>query len=300
MVRIPIYILIHIVISLLVAASVSANEGEVIRSVEYATYDGLDSKGDLTGKQRKLLADIYMPANDSLANEQGKLPTVLMVHGGAWFSGNKAHVALHARDVAKAGYVVVAVNYRLAPRYKYPAQLEDLRSALRFIRTNAEKYHFDTGRIAGYGYSAGAQLVAMLAVTQNEDKKNLVEGAPVRAVVAGGTPCEFSWIPERSERLAFWLGDSREKKPEAYANASPTTFVNQGDPPLFLFHGTKDRIVPIESAQRMNRLLEERQVPHEFHLVKDADHMRAFLDSESRVNAIGFLKKHLAKKPSKD
>jgi len=273
----------------------NADELQVVRSVEYATYEGRDAKGNLTGKTKKLLADIYLPNLPKGDSEEvvGSFPTVLMVHGGAWFSGNKAHVTLHARDVAEAGYAVVAVNYRLAPHYKFPAQMEDLRSALRFIRSNAEKYKFDTDRIAAYGYSAGAQLAALLAVTQNEDPKNVVKGARVRAVVAGGTPCEFSWIPERSERLAFWLGSSRAEQPAAYANASPTTFVNEGDPPLFLFHGTKDRIVPYGSPKQMKTLLEKNHVPHAFFTVKDADHMRAFLDPKPRVAAVRFLEKHL-------
>ena len=138
-------------------ARVLADDLRVVRSVEYAIYDQRDAKGNLTGKKRKLLADIYLPsasttkAETNYDPEKDKnttlYPTVLMVHGGAWFSGNKAHVTLHARDVAAVGFAVVAVNYRLAPHYKFPAQLEDLRSALQFIQSNAEKYSFDTERI---------------------------------------------------------------------------------------------------------------------------------------------------------
>lgn len=256
---------------------------ETIYSVEYATFkkNGSDEKGSL-------LADIYQPKGD------GPFPTILMVHGGAWFSGNKSHVSLHARSAADAGYAVVAINYRLAPRYKFPAQLVDLRSGLRFIKENKQKYSFDTERIAAYGYSAGAHLVSLLGVTQNEAKENLIDGAEVKAIVAGGTPCEFSWIADDSERLSFWLGGSREQKPKVYKNASPTSFVDAKDPPFFFFHGTADQIVPLSSAQTMKKLLVEKNVENSFHTVPRASHMGAFMDQKARGLAIQFLGKELS------
>lgn len=277
---------------------------EVTYSVEYATYDERDLKGKVTGRERKLLTDIYLPKGE------GPFPTVLMVHGGAWFSGNKAHVTLHARDVAKAGYAVVAINYRLAPSYKFPAQLHDLRKGLSFIQQNADRYRFDTKRVAGYGYSAGAHLVALLGVTQNEptklkgqakdlDRDLRPDQQPTKplpklaAVVAGGAPCEFSWIPSDSQRLAFWLGGSREDRPEAYRAASPISFVDAEDPPTCFFHGTKDQIVPLESARTLEKLLAKQGVTTEFQVIPGADHLRAFINPKSRSTAIQFLDRHL-------
>ena len=280
---------------------------EVTYSVPYAEHEELDSRGSPTGKTRSLLADIYLPKRkgpkregpkrervkregqpESLQPKNGH-PTLLMVHGGAWFSGNKAHVSLHARNAAESGYAVVAINYRLAPKYKFPAQVEDLRAGLGFIRDHAEEYNFDTHRIAAYGYSAGAHLVSLLGVLQNESDENRVEGAKVRAVVAGGTPCEFSWIAEDSERLSFWLGGSRKDRPETYRNASPVSFVNRGDPPMFIFHGSKDFIVPIESSKKLHGLLVEQGVKTEYRTVPKANHLGAFVDAKSRTAAIEFL-----------
>lgn len=284
---------------------------KVIRSVEYAQYSaGEDSEA----AQKSLLADVYLP------QEPGPFPTILMVHGGAWFAGSKADVSSHARHAANLGYAVVAINYRLAPTYKFPAQLDDCRSALRWINDNAERYSFDVNRIAAYGYSAGAHLVCLLGVTQNcnaDVSADIESGGTktadlrssesdpihhevdamklpiVKAIVAGGAPCEFSWIPLQSERLAFWLGGSREKLPKRYSDASPTSFVDDADPPTFFFHGTTDRIVPLSSAEKMNSLLEQQGVHSILHIVPDASHFGAFINRNARKLAIQFLDEQL-------
>lgn len=235
-------------------------------------------------------ADIYLPTG------KGPFPTLLMVHGGAWFSGNKAHVSLHARHAATSGFAVVAINYRLAPAHPFPAQLDDCKLALSWIQTNADRVGFDTDRIAGYGYSAGAHLVGLLAATQNdadEDQPQSEDQLKLKAVVCGGTPCEFSWIPLRSERLAFWLGGSREKLPDAYEQASPLAFVDKGDPPVFMFHGDADRIVPISSPQKMKQQLDRAGVDAELLVLPKADHFRGFINEKARESAIGFLAKKL-------
>jgi dipeptidyl aminopeptidase/acylaminoacyl peptidase len=118
--------------------------------------------------------------------------------------------------------------------------------------------------------------------------------------VAGGAPCEFSWIASDSERLAFWLGGSRDKMPNVYAAASPITFVDEKDPPTFFFHGKADRIVPISSAQKMRQQLEAKGVPSNFHTVLDANHLGAFVNSDARKRAIEFLDSQLKQtKPEK-
>lgn len=239
----------------------------------------------------RLIADIYRP------DGEGPFPTILMVHGGAWFAGDKAHVSLHARHAAERGFAVVAINYRLAPGHKFPAQLEDCRTALVWIRDNAKRYAFDTERIAAYGYSAGAHLVCLLGTSENEVRSSpdSTNGRrpPLRALVAGGAPCEFSWIPADSERLAFWLGGSRRDSPEIYLQASPLSFVDSEDPPIFLFHGTNDRIVPISSAERMKRALDAKRVPSSLYVVQGGSHFGTFINADARRSALAFLAKHM-------
>jgi triacylglycerol lipase len=258
---------------------VLADDVEVTRSVPYVRR----------GK-KQILADIYRPSNAS-----GPLPVILMVHGGAWFSGDKVHVTLHARYAARAGFAVVAINYRLAPQHKFPAQLEDCQAAMQWIAENAEGYGFDLDRVAAYGYSAGAHLVCLLGTTLNEPqivgrRRALPE---LRAIVAGGSPCEFGWIPEESERLAFWLGASRAKRPDLYRTASPIDHVDAGDPPMFFFHGSDDRIVPLSSPKLMIERLAAHGVTTDLHVSDDAGHIQAFVREEPRRLAISFLNSRL-------
>lgn len=262
----------------------------LIRSVTYATH----------GKEKPILADLYLPVD-----EQEPHPTILMVHGGAWFSGNKVHVTRHAQSAAEAGYAVVAINYRLAPRHKFPAQLNDCTQALRWIGTHADEYGFDVDRVAAYGYSAGAHLVCLLGMTQGgielevpvgvDNQTDLDDLPTLKAIVAGGTPSEFSWIPQESTRLAFWLGGSRQALPNVYTQASPTTHVDPLDPPVFLFHGSSDRIVPVSSANRLAKELKANQIDSTLFVIPEAGHMTAFFHDEARQRAIRFLDQRLGR-----
>ena len=239
----------------------------VYRGIEYAKPDN-----------HRLLADIYVPEGE------GPFPGVLMVHGGAWMSGHKGHVAGHAHQLMKRGYTVMSINYRLAPKHKFPAQIDDCRTALRWMRQNAKNYHIDTTRIAGFGYSAGGHLVCLLALNQSEHPEEHLQ-----AVVAGGAPCKFENVPPDSPVLAYWLGGTRRELPVVYREASPTTFVGRDDPPVFFFHGEDDLLVRPRSSKALHDLLAENDVRTEFHLVPEAGHLKAFFDRNAPQRAADFL-----------
>lgn len=253
-------------------------EIQLDRNIPYKKY----------GDDHQLLADVYLPKHP------GPYPTVLMIHGGAWFAGSKGHVALHARHAALRGYAVVAINYRLAPIHKFPAQLEDCEAALAWIRSDKHEYSFQKDCLATYGYSAGAQLACLVGLRPRAE----MEKNPIKAIVAGGTPCEFSWIPADRRTLAYWLGGSREQLPEIYREASPISFVSKGDPPVHLFHGDADRVVPIRSPQKMQQALQTESVEVHLHVLPQRGHMRTFLDDASREQAVAFLDQKLKTKPS--
>ena len=290
----------------------AAAEVRIQRSIPYKTLsDGT-----------QLLADVYLPSADIRSQDARPLhPALLMIHGGAWFSGNKVHVSSHARFAAEHGYVVVAINYRLAPQYPFPAQIDDCRDALLWMKEQAATYEIDAQRLGVYGYSAGGQLACLLGCSQNNRRQVASQVAsqqvsqpigqagrpspeadkglpPVRAVVAGGAPCEFSWVPAEATTLVYWLGGTRAAKPDQYAAASPIEFVDAKDPPTFLFHGTGDRIVPLATAQRMIQRLSRAEVESRLHLVPDANHIQAFLDEPARGKAIEFLDHHLRARTS--
>lgn len=115
-----------------------------------------------TGSGQSLLMDVYYPPHPDTA-----WPAVVIIHGGLWMSGDKSNdVALRfAPALLEAGYLVVSVNYRLAPQYPYPAQLNDVKCAVRHLRANAAQYNINPDRIAALGHSSGGHLAAMLGVT---------------------------------------------------------------------------------------------------------------------------------------
>ena len=132
------------------------------------------------------------------------------------------------------GYVACSIDYRLAPKHPFPAQIDDCKAAVRWLRCHAKEFKMDAARIGGYGYSAGGQLVALLGVT---DRNDGLEGPDATAdspstrlqcVVAGGAPCDFRSMPADSIGLAYWLGGSRAEKPLAYQQASPLQFRHGG------------------------------------------------------------------------
>ena len=266
--------------ALLVRAAVSvAGEFVVIRDVPYVAREG-----------HELLADIYVP------HGEGPFPGVLIVHGGGWRSGNKTRLARFGEKLAAEGYTAVAINYRLAPEHLFPAQIDDCKSAVRFMRKNAAKYKADGAHLGALGYSAGGHLVALLGVT---DPSNGLEGPDadgtstrLQCFVAGGAPCDFRHTPPVTD-LSFWLGGTRAEKPEVYELASPISFVTKDDPPAFFFHGDADVLVPIFGARRMVGKLTEVGVPAELYAIPGAGHGQAAVNPAAADKAVKFFDEHL-------
>ena len=255
--------------------------------------------------ETSLLADVYVPKGE------GPFPGVLVVHGGAWMAGNKSRMANTAKLLAEHGYTAVSINYRLAPQHVWPAQIEDCKTAVRWMRQNAAQYKIDPTRMAGYGYSAGGQLVALLGTTDatcglegletvktdpNEKpagvQPNDVTAAcdtRLQCIVAGGAPCDFRLLPPRSPRLSYWLGGTRLDKPLLYEQASPANFISRDDPPMFFYHGAVDAVVPLDSPQNMAKQMTAAGCQATVYVVPDAGHVAAFLDMTAASEAVKFL-----------
>lgn len=230
---------------------------------------------------QKVAADLYRPDNDDPA------PGILLIHGGAWSAGDKWNMRDHARQLAQAGYVAISINYRLAPQFKYPAQIDDCRAAVRWMHQVADQYKIDVNRLAVYGYSAGGHLAALLATDP-------IEGLPrFKVAVLGGAPCDFNFLPEGSQALAHVLGGSRKQMPQVYQAAAPLTYCTGDDCPTFFFHGDSDLIVPPEASRVMYERLKELGVETEFFWVEKQGHLVTFLHPTARMAAIEFLDKHL-------
>lgn len=260
-----------------------------------AAQESLDvvyvKRGDL-----ELKGDIFVPEG------AGPFPGVLMVHGGAWQRGSKRRFAPAAKELAGHGFTVMSIDYRLAPQFKFPAQLEDCRDAVRFMRREAARYKIDPAHLGGCGYSAGGHLVCLLATEDPPPADPAAADKPListrlQAVAAGGVPCDFRSLDPDSQFLAYWLGGTLRQCPDKYLAASPLAFVSADDPPMFLYHGQNDWLVPMLSPESMVKSLHDSQVPAELFVVPGASHMQAQFDQKAMAAAVGFLQKTL--KPAK-
>jgi len=249
------------------------------------------------GEGYQLTLDVYVPEGE------GPFPGILAVHGGAWRSGTKLNWFRHARKLARAGYVVVAINYRKAPTFQFPAQIHDCKAALRWMRLNCDKYKLDPDQIGGTGYSAGGHLVALLGTSDANDGlegevPDNEQGISTRlqAVAPGGAACEFSWIEDDANTLAYWLGSSRAANPEIYKQASPTTYITSDDPPFYFFHGANDWMVPESSPAAMHELLSRRSLSSQFERYEGYGHFGLFSYLDALDPVIDFFDSTLQRK----
>ena len=165
------------------APGVTEFEFDIEENVVYSTVDASE-----------LLLDAYVPSGGI------DRPAVLVVHGGAWRMGNRKQLQGYARALAKKGFVCFAIDYRLAPRHKFPAQIEDCRSAVQWIRRNAREYSIDVKRLGAIGYSAGGHLVSLLATTgEGPSAENGNVDSRIQAVVAGGAATDFRQSPDNGD-----------------------------------------------------------------------------------------------------
>ncbi|MBW4521501.1 MAG: alpha/beta hydrolase [Scytolyngbya sp. HA4215-MV1] len=186
----------------------------------------------------------------------GHYPTIVSIYGGAWRSGNPQQNAEFNRYIAAQGYTVVAIDYRHAPHYPFPAHLEDVRTALAFIRQHAQEYEIDVDRMALMGRSAGAHL-AMLTAYQPD-------APPLRAVVNYYGPVDLLQgyydlpkpdpINSRKVLRAF-LGGTPEQKPDLYQQASPIHYVTHPLPPTLLVYAGHDHLVQAKFGRALYQRL---------------------------------------------
>jgi len=271
-----------------------------------AASDGVAWLPDLVygkGGDADLLLNLAQPEADGAVH-----PGIVIIHGGAWRAGNRRMHDELARELAKRGYVAATVSYRFCPQYTFPAQVEDVKCAVRFLRAHADEYHLDPQRIGAIGFSAGAHLSMMLG-TLDADAGLEGEGgwadqsSKVQAVVSFFGPTDFvSAFPEESSRLVSdFLGGTQQEQPAAYQLASPISHVNRGDAPMMLFQGTLDNLVRWTQATRMAEALTQAGVSGRVELLIGKGH--GWMGPElirTLEGAVGFFDEHLkvAPKPS--
>ena len=258
----------------------------------------------------KLNCDVYSPfereTHTSDTPRQANYPAVLVIHGGAWSSGSKLVVANYAMQLAKAGAVAIAIDYRHAPAHKFPAQVDDVRDALVWVHDHANEWNIDLERIGLFGYSAGGHLACMIATLVDEPLARVLETSQwtpddarwkrlpaIKAVVAGGPPCVFTHLAPDNRGLEFFLGGSRAEKPKTYAAASPTTFASKGDCAVCFIHGERDFIVPIESSRSLFEAQIACGVNSEFVTIEKQGHMITFLHPKTGQTLQDYIARQL-------
>jgi acetyl esterase/lipase len=222
---------------------------------------------------RPLRLDLYSVTNDTTVR-----PLVLFVHGGSWTKGNKRTTSNYAdwpgvmAMLARKGYLVASIEYRLSGEARFPGSVLDVKAAIRFLRANSKQFFIDETRIGVWGGSAGAHLAAMAAFASNDSnfkQSDALSETPddVAAYVgwygpydiqemlnamASAPPNENASPNEDIEYAMTYFGcTTKGCSPEIIAQGSPILFVDANDPPALLIHGTKDSLVPHSQTERM-------------------------------------------------
>lgn len=256
--------------------------------------------------------DIYIPKVKAK-----KYPVVIHIYGSAWFSNNSkgaADLGTIVNALLKAGYAVVCPNHRSSQDAKWPAQINDIRACIRFVRANAGKYNFNTKFVATSGFSSGGHLSAVAATSSGTgkfkagDKIYDIEGtickkykqvsSTVDAAVVWSGPIDLLHMDCAGERTMQFspeeavMGMPLANNEEHFASLSATTFANPNDPPVCIFHGTDDTVVPFCQGEILDQVLEAQGIEHEFHPVVGGGHGFNGMYSEENLNyMVQFLDK---------
>ena len=250
--------------------------------------------GEVLG-YRPLELDLYLPESP------GPLPVIVHVHGGGWRRGSRREPlpALGPdfyAQLAAQGFAVAAIDYRLSGEARYPAPLDDVRTAVGWVTGNAARHGLDSGRVYLWGDSSGGHLVLMAGLTGAKVQAVVawfpvtdLLGLPADVAAAGGTP-----DPGPDSREAQVLGAPASSVPELAREASPVGHVSAGAPPVLLMHGTVDDMVPAAQSMRLAEALAQAGAEVELELVPGATHFwKGAADLPAIVQrSVGFLRAH--------
>ncbi|HET6579026.1 MAG TPA: Ig-like domain-containing protein [Gemmatimonadales bacterium] len=244
--------------------AVSYGEG-VLNGLTYCTIDGVAD-----------LMDVYVPS----AAKPRPLPVAVHVHGGGWNSGQRSRgfwFDAIANTLLDRGYLVVSLDYRFAPTYKYPSQIQDVACAIRHLRAKASRYGLDPDRIGTWGASAGAQLVALLGTMDGGSGIPDAGGFPgqssrVQTVVGMSTITDFTSIDELRDNYRREFPTWPDPDSPELIQASPVTHVSSDDPPFFFIVGDADTLVLPAQSARMDSLLRAEGVESSVLHVANANH----------------------------
>jgi acetyl esterase/lipase len=227
-----------------------------ITNVPYVTDGGLEQQ-----------LDLYIPTD-----QKGE-PLIVFVHGGGWEHGDKAGDSINPNNLQWLwqGYAMASINYRLIQHAAWPAQIEDCKAAIRWLKAHADEYGYDPDRIGVVGESAGGHLVCLLVTTSRLHKfdvgENLNYSSDVTCAVDLFGVSDFTRFSD--SKLA---GSDPHNKTERAREASPITYVHKDQPPMLVVHGTDDKLVPYEQAVLLADAMDKAGARYHFHTVVGGGH----------------------------
>lgn len=244
-----------------------------------------------------LLMDLILPPAAGV-----RFPVVVWLHGGGWFTGNRTMAPDLTRHFAALGIAMVTIEYRLSGQALFPAQLHDVRAAVRYLRRNADRFGLDPAAIGLWGSSAGGHLAALAGVTGHiaalpgEPDADDGPDARVRAVSEGYGPVDLELVVAEAEQVipalsganapeARLLGGSPAQLPERAKQASPLSNVTSAAPPFLIAHGTADVLVRPKQSVLLHEALAAAGVESTLYLVDDFRH--GFLNPAGTVEVDG-------------
>lgn len=273
---------------------------ELIAGIPY-TWDG----------HPKHILDILRlkdPPNDPM-------PVIVWIHGGGFRGGKTNQGYRHIMRFVRRGYLGVSVDYRWSTEVKFPAQLQDCKCAIRFLRAHAKEYNLDPDHIGVWGGSAGGNLVAMLGVTggvkefegdggwQQYSSRvqavveyyGMTDFLALEELVKQGKAPERFMLHDGKDSASGLLGGPFWENPDLSRKASPTTYASKDDAPFYIFHGDQDPLTPASQGELLNKVLRKAGVESDFYLVKGGRHgWPPREDVDTRIDM--FLDKHLRPK----
>ena len=258
---------------------------EVFENIEYKFVDSTS-----------LQLDIYR-----LKNLETPAPVMIFIHGGAWRTGKRSDYKPYLIDYAQKGYVTATVSYRLVKQAIFPAAVQDVNCAVKWIKAHASEYGIDAEKVVLIGGSAGGHLSLMIGYGGAEslfcEDCSLEGDSRVQAIIDLYGPADLTTPYAISTyQVQEFLNTTYDKNPEIFRVASPNTYITPNDPPTLIFQGTIDSLVPVSQSDSLAQWLEKAGIPHEYHRLKGWPHT---MDLSVKVNEYcqfyidRFLEKHV-------
>lgn len=245
-----------------------ANVSRAQQEIQFATID-----------ERPLFLDLYLP---EVPNNAG---LIVWIHGGVWRAGSRKSVAL--KGLIEKGWAIASVDYRLSGEAKFPAQIHDIKAAIRYLRANPEKLNYEADKIIIAGSSAGAHLAALVGVSNHHPElegtvgNHLDQDSSIQAIVSLFGASNLTTILKQSTphglnvrvpALELFIGGQPDDLPEVAELASPVFHVDSQDPPLLLIHGDQDPQMPINQSHELQGAYEEYRLLSQLEVIHGAAH----------------------------